>query len=310
MGCRGTRMIKVSRSSLARVLFLALVSWFLALPQRASADDANWETVVSLAVDALNDDLSALETLKTITSIEGIPTDIGTLLEDEEKLHERLSAISQLGTTPHVDTKEVDRVIDDILNDPAFPASQKSLLDRILGPVPLFLRRVQAWTNDLARRVLIAMVGLLSSMIGFFSGEWAAIIGLLAVGILTAVAAFVLGRKRAREIERQATIRRILDMGSDPEELEKLALEAAAATTYSEAIRLWFVAGLLRLDAEGQIDFTPGVPNGVFAEKLGSPIFDRLSDGFDRVVYGKEPASRSDWTAAQSDWSSLRRDRR
>lgn len=278
----------------------------LILPQAASAGDYGWDRVVKLAEEAIAGDSEALAELRSVESIDGFPVSLSLILDGED-LEERLVAIVELGRTPTVDQARVDRTIESILSEPAFPEASKSLLQRVLGPAYLYYARARAWISDVWSRVILWALAVLASILEFFSTPWTAIGGLMVIGAVTAVAAYHLGRKRAREIEREATIRRILELGNDPADLESLALGSASAGNFAEAIRMWFVAGLLRLDADGAITFSPGIPNGVFAEALQSAPFDRLVEGFNQVVYGRRDAAESDWIAARADWDALTR---
>lgn len=197
-----------------------------------------------------------------------------------------------------VDAAEVAAQIRKVLSDPKYPVDQRNWLERLLEPIDLWFRRLLAWVFDLAERFLSWLLSLFERS----PLRWTAVvIFLIAVG----VAATLLARRRSREIERQSTIERILALGLDPAELEALAAAAHSAGDFAEEIRLRFVAGLLRLDAAGMIDFAPGLANGSISQRLADPTFDQLSAQFDAVVYGKIPVDDSDAARATDWWNTL-----
>jgi len=199
---------------------------------------------------------------------------------------------------PPVDVHRVTAEIADILDGPAYRETEPSLLERLLGPLYTWLERVIAFVLDQVLRVVGWVV------------EFFQILGVrraapILVVVVAGIVAAALARRRARDIERRTTIERILEMGTDPAELERLALAAETGGEHGEAIRLRFVAGLLRLDTAGRIDFYPGLSNATISENLGDGDFDSLAAQFDRVVYGRRPAGPGDSTSARSGWARL-----
>jgi hypothetical protein len=197
-----------------------------------------------------------------------------------------------------VDVADVLERIDRILSNPIYAEEQQTLLQRILGPLYTWLERMIGWVID---KLIAAVVWLF----GLFGSSGFGIVGPIVLVVLVSIGIWVLARRRVREIERRATIERILELGNDPDELETRAWEADERGDHAEAIRLRFVAGLLRLDQEGAIDFYPGLSNGSISAELADPGFDRLADQFDRVVYGRRPVGPVDSARAASDWTAL-----
>jgi hypothetical protein len=212
------------------------------------------------------------------------------------RIQDVLAAVDLDG--PAVDGVEVRRQIAGVLDDPRYSDLREPLLERLLGPVYDWIEKMLAFVAEMIRRAI-------EFLAGFLEIETLSWLGPLLVVIAAAVGGFFLARRRARDIERQATIERILELGTDPSELERRADEADATGDHSEAIRLRFVAGLLRLDQAGRIDFYPGLPNSTISELVGSAEFDRLASQFDAVVYGRRAAKAPDSRQSSSDWSAL-----
>lgn len=197
-----------------------------------------------------------------------------------------------------VDVTDVLDRIQRILSDPAYAEDRKSLLERVLGPLYGWLQKMLAWVIDKVIEMGLRLFGLLAT-------DFLSVAGPILVVVVAGLGIWVLARRRAREIERRATIERILDLGTDPAELEAKAVIADEEGNHAEAIRLRFVAGLLRLDEEGAIDFYPGLSNGSIAEQLADQTFDRLAAQFDGVVYGRRPTDREASRRAADDWARL-----
>ncbi len=197
-----------------------------------------------------------------------------------------------------VDATEISERAQDILSDPKYAGDTPTLLERILGPVYDWLEWLIAFVIEMVTRIFEWLSRAITT-------DVMTLVGPLLVLLTVVLAAFILARRRARDIQRRETIERILELGADPVELEALARAAAEAGDFSEAIRLRFVAGLLRLDAEGRIVFYPGLPNGAIANELGEPTFERLASQFDEVVYGRAQAEAADAQRAALEWADL-----
>lgn len=137
--------------------------------------------------------------------------------------------------------------------------------------------------------------------------EWAAriseyvggpiVLGLIVGAVVIALAVTItanLGRRRARAVDARIRREHEAARGLDPRELERAAAAAEEAGDFQEALRLYFRAGLVRLDRAGLIDLRPGTTSGTVAESVGSPEFGRLVTRFDTVVYGDKPAAPTD----------------
>jgi hypothetical protein len=143
-------------------------------------------------------------------------------------------------------------------------------------------------------------------MADLLGGPLLASIVLLAIVAISVVAVTRrLGKRRVQEMEERIRREHELARGRDPEELEREAERAAAAGDYSDAVRLLFRAGLLRLDDQHRIRYTPGTTSGQIADHLRSPEFEALARRFDEIVYGGEPAGTADVAAANAGWRRL-----
>jgi len=202
-----------------------------------------------------------------------------------------------------VDTSDVLDRIRGILSDPIYAEEHPTLLQRLLGPTYSWLQKMIAWVIDKLIDAALTAFRLLST-------DFLSIAGPILVILIAGLGIGLLARRRAREIERRATIERILELGRDPAELEAKAVEADEVGDHAEAIRLRFVAGLLRLDQEGAIEFYPGLSNGAIADQLQDPTFDQLASQFDGVVYGRRATDRHASRRAAEDWARLQGARR
>jgi hypothetical protein len=202
-----------------------------------------------------------------------------------------------------VDVADVLDRIERILSNPIYAEEHETFLQRILGPVYTWLERMIAWAFDTVTEVVLWVLQIIGT-------DVFGIVGPIILVLIMALGIALLARRRAREIERRATIERILELGTDPSELEARAGDADEHGDHAEAIRLRFVAGLLRLDQSGMIDFYPGLSNGAISAQLGDPTFDRLAAQFDRVVYGRRAAGPQDSQQAAADWAALQGARR
>lgn len=134
-----------------------------------------------------------------------------------------------------------------------------------------------------------------------FGGWWLVALGVLAC-VLGALLALVLVRRRTRvgsagEPESQQSSSK-----ADPSELEQRADGAERAGDFETAVRLRFVAGLLRLQRRGLVDNSAARTGRQVAPTLHSLTFNQLVDSHERIAYAGQPASASDSVAARDGW--------
>ncbi len=237
---------------------------------------------------------AAVDDLLAITAIDDVPVDMESLLSVDRR--ERIEAIAQLHPGEAIDVEDVRRRATNILADPRYPTDRESWLERLLDPVLIWAERALAWVLDRFQ----ALIGWLIEVFESGTGRW---IALPLLFLATAIGTWYLGRRRALEVERRAVIERILELGVDPSELMGMADNAEREGDHSEAIRLRFVAGLLYLDAEGVIEFAPGLSNGEISTRVGSPDFETLAAQFDATVYGRIPAGPDESSMSSRLWA-------
>lgn len=267
---------------------VALVVMFaITLPAVAAGLDR--ATATSLARRAATGDEAARRELLTATEVDGAPVDLTAALD---------------GASPEEQRSRLDTLAR-VLTVPAPPADTARRARTILAQ-PRFAAASPSWWDRFWRRILIRFLDLLGRL-GSVGGGGLVAAGLALVGVVVLAVAVTaeLGRRRARRVETERSFRRAAEAGFDPEDVERSADRAAAAGDWSEAVRLRFLSGLLRLDQMGVIRFAPGLTTHEVAETLDSPTFDRLAAGFDAVVYGGRPAGADDDARARRDWAEL-----
>jgi hypothetical protein len=127
----------------------------------------------------------------------------------------------------------------------------------------------------------------------------------LAILALLALVAWIAMRVAARRgaaagDERGLAARR--EHALDPAALEREADEAERAGDLDHALRLRFLAGLLRLDRAGAVHFRPSITSGQVARRLRLARFDDLAITFDSVAYGGRHATRADVDESRAAW--------
>jgi hypothetical protein len=194
--------------------------------------------------------------------------------------------VTEAGVIVTVDVERIRDEIERILSAAKYDAPQES--------------QIGGWWRRLWFRILEWIDGLVSA----FPGGPAIFFGLLALVVvgLVVFAAFRLGRRRNRQIEALHFAQRSSERGLDPREVERRADRAVAEGNYREAVRLRFLAGLLRLDERNAIAFRPGMTSAEVSATLRSPTYDRLASRFDAIVYGDDRAGLDDHQQAVDDW--------
>lgn len=228
--------------------------------------------------------------LQSVSDIGGTTVDMGRLLDaPAADLGDRLMTLRSLiernlmASTPN--TADPGAVARGVLQQPKYDLQGESALDR-LGSLLL------AWFDQFLEWLTSALGGPTNTALVF-----------LAVVSVVGFAAFrFLARKRSGAIDRQLTLERLIAEGGDPADLEQRAADAAAIGDFEMAVRMLFLAGLLRLDLTGRITFRPGLTTGEIADKLDDRLFDQLVDDFNDVVYGGREASGDHYQAALEGW--------
>ncbi|HET6201678.1 MAG TPA: DUF4129 domain-containing protein [Planctomycetota bacterium] len=185
-------------------------------------------------------------------------------------------------------------------------------VEAILRAAERVLRRPEfnppAWKVWIRERVLDPIGRLLEDLTKWAvrpGGEW---IRLALLVLLGAAAAALLARLLAGLLRRREERGRAHSLGrapgegasvADPSALEREAERLASADRFAEAVRLLYLAALLRLhERRGErldASLTPGEQVGRFR---GAPFFQRLREfvaAYQRVSFGGRPLDREGW---------------
>ena len=136
-------------------------------------------------------------------------------------------------------------------------------------------------------------------------GVWGLILGVVICVGLAAVVVWLIGRNRVSATRVDRGREKPSPEFDDPRVLERAADAAIQAGQYALAVRLRYRAGLIRLDRADVIDLQPWNTSAHLTRRLDSPRFDRLTDTFDAVTYGAQPATNADAAIARTEWPEL-----
>jgi hypothetical protein len=228
--------------------------------------------------------------LGAVTEIGGTPVDMARLVDaPATDLADRLTTLRSLIERSVVsDTQtpgEPGEVARTVLQQSKYDLQGESMLDR-LGALLL------AWFDQLIDWLTSALGGPTNTALVF----------LAIVSIVGFTAFRFLARRRSGAIERHLTLERLMAEGGDPADLEDRAAAAAAGGDFATAVRMRFLAGLLRLDMAGRITFRPGLTTGEIAETIDDRLFDQLASDFNDIAYGGREAGADLYRTAIAGW--------
>lgn len=258
---------------------------------RAWAQTVTGTQLQDLAARAA-DDPRALAQLRAVREVDGRPVDMGRALAGAEgpELASRLRVLS--GAPPAgsaVAGAEARREAQDVL------AGRRFTPARVPRPFAGILRTLGRWLEPVGeplghvwRRVADTVAGRL-----FLVGFVFLIAALLSVRLI--------GRRSPGNVHRSRPFGGDGD-GLDPDELERQAIAAERAGDLEHAVRLRFVAGVLRLDRAGVIAYRSSLTTGQLRSRLHSAAFAELAAAFDEIAYGGRPAEEADLRAATEGW--------
>ena len=257
----------------------------------ASAQSVSGAQLQDLAARA-GGDPRALAQLRAVREVDGRPVDMGRALAGAEGpgLASRLQALSSGAPAgPAVAPDRARQDARDVLNGRRFKPA------RVPRPFAGILRTLGRWLEPVGEPL------------GRF---WGRVTGtlpgrLVLVGLVFAVAALIslrlIGRRSPGNVHRSRPFG--VDGDSfDPDELERQADAAERTGDLDHAVRLRFVAGVLRLDRAGVIDYRSSLTTGQLRERLHSASFAELAAAFDEIAYGGRPAGEADVRAATEGW--------
>jgi hypothetical protein len=91
----------------------------------------------------------------------------------------------------------------------------------------------------------------------------------------------------------------------DPLELERMATKAESESRFDDAVRLLYVAGIVRLNRAGTIVLTDSLTTHQIETQVGPGPFVELTRTFERVLYGNDEATKMDVAEARAGWTRL-----
>lgn len=285
---------RTGRSGAAALLALVLVSAVVtgvrgagAAPADQGLTGAQLQTLARRAAS----DPAALAQLRAVRQVDGRPVDLDTALAGAQgrELGSRLAALAGGGggAAPGPADARADAAA--ILGGRRFKPAH------VPRPLAGALRRVGSWLEPVARPV-----GRLWSRVSGTRGAQLAVAAVVALGALV-MSQRMIGRRSPSAVTRARP--GLADgAGLDPDDLDRDAGAAEAAGDLDGAVRLRFLAGVLRLDRSGVIAYRPSLTTGQLSARLRSPAFAGLASAFDEIAYGGRPAGRPDVEAARSAW--------
>lgn len=279
-----------------RAVAAALVLATLSTPAgtAASAQTVSEPQFRALAQRAV-DDQGALAQLRAVQEVDGRPVDVRRALDGAvgPALTSRLRTLAEgrargVGGDA-VDAAEARRDAEAVLDGRRFKPA------RVPRPLEGVLRALGRWLKPISDPM---------------GRAWRVIAGSLAAQGILAVVVFVVatvisirlvGRRSPKALHRARPFGVDVE-GLDPDELERQAAAAERAGDLAHAVRLRFVAGVLRLDRAGAIAYRSSLTTGQLRAALRSTAFGDLASAFDEITYGGRPAEVSDVEMATTGW--------
>ena len=256
----------------------------------ASAQSVSGNQLADLAGRAASDS-RALAQLRAVREVDGRPVDMGRALAGAEGpgLASRLQALSGGAGGPAVPSAQARQDAQEVLDGRRFKPA------RVPRPFAGILRTLGRWLEPVGEPL------------GRIFGRIAdTVFGKLAlVGVVFLLAALVsirlIGRRSPANLHRSRPFG-VEGYSVDPDELEREAAAAERAGDLDHAVRLRFVAGVLRLDRAGVITYQSSLTTGQLRARLHSASFAELAAAFDEIAYGGRPAEEADVRAATNGW--------
>ncbi len=264
----------------------------LAGPAPAQTAAVTGQQFQALAQRAINDP-RALAELRAVRQVDGRPVDVGRALAGAEgpALASRLRTLAGAGApgAPAVGATEARQEAAEVLDGRRFKRP------RVPRPLQGVLRTLGRWLQPIADPI-----GRLWARVASSVPAQIVLAGLVFAGAI-AVSVLLVGRRSARSLERSRPLG-VDGEGLDPDELERRAVAAERAGDMATAVRLRFVAGVLRLDRAGVISYRSSLTTGQLRSSVRSQSFAGLAAAFDEIAYGGRPAEPSDVETATAGW--------
>jgi hypothetical protein len=278
------------RRAATAVVLAAVVALGPAGPAGAqSVTGTQFDDLVARAAD----DRRALEQLRSVREVDGRPVDMARALAGAEGqgLASRLQALSagRPPAGPAVAPAEARAQAGDVLNSRRFKPA------RVPRPFAGILRTLGRWLEPIGE----PLGRIWSRVTDSLGGQLLLVAAVFALA--SAIALRLIGRRSPGDIRRSRPLGVDGD-GLDPDALERDAAAAERAGDLDHAVRLRFLAGVVRLDRAGVITYRSSLTTGQLRDRLRSASFARLATAFDEITYGGRPADETDVRAAADGW--------
>jgi hypothetical protein len=289
-------------ASAVGLLLVGLASVVLAgAPAAAQDGSITRSEAARLAGEAATDD-AALRELRDVRTIDGRPVDLRPVVDGVGDGPGRARALRGLARdlgggagAPAADRAEARRAAREVLDREKFREKElpkpfrgplRWLTDR-LRPVGRFLQRIYEPILDAADVVPGGRFILFGLLLG-----------------LAGVGSVLVARRagRAAITGQRGTWGGLVDPTLDPEELDRRAAEAEAGGRWSEAVRLRYEAGLVRLVRADRLVLRPDTTAGDAARQVDLPPMHAATRTFEAVVYGGRRATADDAAESRSAW--------
>ena len=259
---------------------------------------AGAQTVTGAQLQALAEqattDPRALAQLRAVRQVDGRPVDVAGALDGAEgpELAARLRTLARgagAGAAAPVSAAEARGEAAAVLEGRRFKDP------RVPRPFQGILRTLGRWLEPLFdpfRWVWRSVDGNIAAQLALVAAVFA---GALAISLR------LIGRRGARTVRLSGAME-VDFAGLDPGDLEREAAAAEAAGDLDRAVRLRFVAGVVRLDQAGVISYRPSLTTGQLRTRVGSTSFAELARTFDEIAYGGRRADDADVQAAKATW--------
>ena len=281
------------RTALATAASLASIALVLA-PAAPARDVSAAEFRIEVRQAA--QDLSKVDSLRGIDSVEGRPVDMEAALagasDDELRLRLRALASSQAGPAPAQGAQaRAEHILDERRFEESTPRPFRRPLEWLSAPV-----------REAGQAIGRAVEFVASPLPGGEATFWL----ILALLVCAAAALFATRMARLRtDVTHELARRSGGGEALDPRRLERQAAEAERNGDLELALRLRFRAGLIRLGLAEVIPLRDSLTTGDVRRRLQQPEFDRLATAFDEVVYGRRAPEERDVEHARTGWPAV-----
>jgi hypothetical protein len=244
----------------------------------AQAGDVSGSEFSRLVTEA-PDNPAALAVLTGVTSVDGVPVDMATVLDGSPADQaSRLKSLARLTGAPDsgLDGDSVRAQAEDIISKPPFSAKAAS-------------------SDDLLSRVFAFIGDILDNPAG--RG-----IGLVVIALIALLAGYL-------ALNRMVTRRWVPESAPGsiavvPEDYRTQADTAEASGDFAAAVRLLFIDGTHRLERLHAVRDADVASTATVRPLAGD---NRFLDRFDEIAYGGAAAQRDDVAAARRGWDALAR---